>query len=81
MNGDMNNRIFCEACHNGTYVELTTVNPAGPTVSTKFQGDSYWICNCTECHNATQQAMHRGSATGTTGTTSTGTSTNNRNNS
>jgi hypothetical protein len=59
VSSDMNNRIYCEACNNGPHAELVTANPADPTVSKKFQGDNYWIWNCTVCHSATQRAMHR----------------------
>ncbi len=56
--GDMNNRLYCEGCHNSTHAELTTANPADPTIPQKFQGDNYWIWNCNVCHSATQQNMH-----------------------
>jgi hypothetical protein len=57
---EMGGRIYCEACHNGPHAELPTANPADPTVSQKFQGDSYWIWSCTVCHSGqTQRQMHR----------------------
>jgi hypothetical protein len=56
----MNGKLYCEACHNSTHAELTTANPADPTISRKFQGDEYWIWNCTVCHvNKPIQQMHR----------------------
>jgi ssDNA-binding Zn-finger/Zn-ribbon topoisomerase 1 len=59
-NSLMNGKLYCEACHNSTHAELTTSNAADPTVSRKFQGDDYWIWNCTVCHkNKTLQQMHR----------------------
>ncbi len=72
MNGpsDMNGKIYCEACHNGTHAELTTSNPADPTIPQKFQGDTYWIWNCTVCHSSqSQRSMHSGSGTTTSGGT------------
>ncbi len=60
--GGMDNRIYCEACHNSPHAELTTANAADPTISQKFQGDTYWIWNCTVCHSSmTQRSMHGGS--------------------
>jgi hypothetical protein len=64
----MSGRIYCEACHNSTHGELTTANPADPTIPQQFQGDTYWIWNCNVCHSATQQNMHRGSGGGGTDT-------------
>jgi len=63
---DMNNKFYCEACHNGTHGEYTTANDADPTIPQKFQGDSYWIWNCTVCHTSmTQNSMHStGSSSG-----------------
>lgn len=58
-NTAMNNELYCEACHNSTHGELTTSNSADPTIPAKFQGDNYWIWNCTVCHpNKHQQQMH-----------------------
>ena len=55
--GEMNGKIYCEACHNGPHAELTTVLQTRR--SQKFQGDSYWIWNCTVCHGSSRrQAMH-----------------------
>jgi hypothetical protein len=71
MNGpeDMNGKIYCEACHNSTHAELTTANPADPTIPKQFQGDSYWIWSCTVCHSGqSQRTMHRG--TGSAGSSS-----------
>ncbi len=66
---EMGGKLYCEACHNGTHAELTTSNPADPTVPQKFQGDTYWIWNCQVCHsNQTQRSMH--SVSSTTGGTS-----------
>lgn len=76
MNGpeDMNGKIYCEACHNSTHAELTTANPADPTIPKQFQGDTYWIWNCNVCHSGqSQQTMHRSTSSGT-GTGSTGSS-------
>ncbi|MGE5300500.1 MAG: carboxypeptidase regulatory-like domain-containing protein [Acidobacteriota bacterium] len=70
MNGpsEMNGKIYCEACHNGTHAELTTANPADPTIPQKFQGDTYWIWSCTVCHSSqSQRQMHSGSSTTTSG--------------
>jgi uncharacterized membrane protein YgcG len=78
--GSMNNRIFCEACHNSTHAELITANAADPTIPKKFQGDNYWIWNCAVCHgSSSRQTMHRGGtssgSTSTGGTSTGGTST------
>ena len=63
----MSGKIYCEACHNGTHAELTTANPADPTIPQKFQGDTYWIWSCTVCHSSqSQRRMHSGSSTTTT---------------
>jgi hypothetical protein len=60
----MSGRIYCEACHNGPHAILPTANAADPTISQKFQGDTYWIWNCTVCHSSqSQRQMHRGSGT------------------
>ncbi len=70
MNGpeDMNGKIYCEACHNSTHAELTTANPADPTIPQQFQGDNYWIWNCTVCHSSqSQRPIHSGSSTTTGG--------------
>jgi hypothetical protein len=65
---DMGGKIYCEACHNSTHAELTTSNPADPTIPQKFQGDTYWIWNCQVCHSGqTQRSMHSGSGSGTSG--------------
>ncbi|MDA8387444.1 MAG: carboxypeptidase-like regulatory domain-containing protein, partial [Nitrospiraceae bacterium] len=65
--GDMNGRIYCEACHNSTHGEYTqanvayngsTINSSDTAIPMQYQGDKYWIWNCTVCHSATQQAMH-----------------------
>ncbi len=64
----MDNVIYCEACHNSTHGEYTTSNAADTSITQKFQGDSYWIWNCTVCHsNMQQKSMH-----GTVSTTGTG---------
>ena len=56
----MNGRFYCEACHNSTHAELATSNPADPTIPAKFQGDGYWIWNCTVCHGGSYSGtMHR----------------------
>src|SRR5512135_924549 len=66
---EMGGKLYCEACHNGTHAELTTSNPADPTIPKKFQGDSYWIWSCTVCHSSqSQRQMHSGSGTTTSGT-------------
>ena len=58
-NGKMGGKFYCEACHNGTHGEFTTANAADPTIPQKFQGDTYWIWNCTVCHNNKNvQQMH-----------------------
>lgn len=71
--GDMKNKFYCEACHNSTHAELTsakvtfnvngalkTLNASDSAIPKKFQGDNYWIWNCTVCHNGiAQRAMHR----------------------
>ena len=57
--GDMNNRLYCEACHNGTHGEFITSVAADPSIPQKFQGDSYWIWNCTVCHQFGSGTMHR----------------------
>jgi hypothetical protein len=65
---DMNNRIYCEACHNGPHSIWTTSNPADAAIPQKYQGDNYWIWNCTVCHTSmTQQNMHRPVSSTTTG--------------
>lgn len=60
---DMNNRIYCEACHNSTHGEYTSSNAADTSVTMKFQGDTYWIWNCKVCHSGGddygQRSMHR----------------------
>jgi len=67
---DMSGKIYCEACHNGTHAELTTANPADPTIPKQFQGDNYWIWNCTVCHSSQgQRPMHSSNSTSTSGTT------------
>lgn len=67
----MSGKIYCEACHNGTHAELTTANPADPTIPQKFQGDTYWIWSCQVCHSSqSQRQMHSGSSTASGGTTS-----------
>jgi hypothetical protein len=68
MNGpsEMNGKIYCEACHNGTHAELTTANAADPTIPQKFQGDTYWIWSCTICHSSqSQRQMHGGTGSTT----------------
>jgi CarboxypepD_reg-like domain len=73
---DMNNKIYCEACHNSTHGEYTTSNPADTSITTKFQGDTYWIWNCNVCHSGmTQRSMHSGSGTTSTSGTTSSTST------
>jgi carboxypeptidase family protein len=74
---DMNNRIYCEACHNSTHGEYTSANPADTSITQKFQGDNYWIWNCNVCHSGiSQRNMHSGGSTSTTSTSGTsGTST------
>ena len=64
--GDMNSKIYCEACHNGTHAEYTTLNPADTAVTKTYQGDGYWIYNCAVCHKNGEesikfkgQVMHR----------------------
>jgi hypothetical protein len=65
---DMNNRIYCEACHNSPHAEYTTANNADTSITAKFQGDSYWIWNCNVCHSGmTQRAMHGSTTTSGTG--------------
>ncbi len=66
----MGGKIYCEACHNGAHAELTTANPADPTIPQKFQGDNYWIWNCKVCHSSqSQRSMHSGGfSSGSTGT-------------
>ncbi|MBI5584160.1 MAG: hypothetical protein HY892_10070 [Deltaproteobacteria bacterium] len=57
--GDMNNKIFCVACHNSPHAELISGNAADPTISMKFQGDNYWIWSCTVCHGGSSRlGMH-----------------------
>ncbi len=64
----MNNRIYCEACHNGPHAEYTTANAADTSITQKFQGDGYWIWNCDVCHsNMSQRSMHGGGGTSTGG--------------
>ncbi len=59
-NSSMNAQLYCEACHNSTHGEFTSANAADPTIPQKFQGDNYWIWNCTVCHpNKSQGQMHR----------------------
>ncbi len=68
-NNTMNNKLYCEACHNGTHTEFTvanvvysgkTINASDQSITQKFQGDNYWIWNCTVCHtNKTLQPMHK----------------------
>lgn len=48
--GDMNGKFYCEACHNSTHAEHISSNPADASIPMKFQGDNYWIWNCTVCH-------------------------------
>ncbi len=57
---DMNGKFYCEACHNSTHAELVSGNAADPTIPQKFQGDNYWIWNCTVCHQQqyTQRNFH-----------------------
>jgi len=71
--GLMDNKLYCAACHNSPHAELTTknvisnvngvlkiLNAADSSIPKKFQGDNYWIWNCTVCHDGkTQQAMHQ----------------------
>ncbi len=66
--GDMNNQIFCAACHNSPHGEFITGNVADPTIPKKFQGDSYWIWNCTVCHGGSSVRPMHASASGGTGT-------------
>ncbi|HZD59057.1 MAG TPA: carboxypeptidase regulatory-like domain-containing protein [Anaerolineae bacterium] len=59
-NNTMNGKLYCEACHNSTHAELTTAISADASITQKFQGDNYWIWNCTVCHtNKRQQPMHK----------------------
>ncbi|HEX9113249.1 MAG TPA: carboxypeptidase regulatory-like domain-containing protein [Nitrospirota bacterium] len=61
----MNNRIYCEACHNSTHGEYTSANAADASITRKFQGDDYWIWNCNVCHSGmSQRNMHGGSTSG-----------------
>ena len=64
--GEMNGRVYCEACHNGTHAEYTTSNPADMSITQTAQGNGYWIYNCAVCHQGGDeevkfrgQAMHR----------------------
>lgn len=58
-NNNMDGKLYCEACHNGTHSILISANAADPTIPQQFQGDNYWIWNCTVCHtNKRLQAMH-----------------------
>jgi hypothetical protein len=57
-NNTMNNKLYCEACHNGTHGELTTANAADSTIPMKFQGDNYWIHSCTVCHTNKTGTIH-----------------------
>lgn len=62
LKSDMNNKIYCEACHNRTHAEYTTAINADTSITKKFQGDNYWIWNCTVCHSDESydgQTMHR----------------------
>jgi len=73
VDGDMKNIFYCEACHNSTHAEWTTknvtanvngvlktLNAADSAIPRKFQGDNYWIWNCTVCHNGiAQKPMHK----------------------
>ena len=43
--GDMNDKIHREACHNGTRAEYTKGDFADCVVTRAYQGDDYWICN------------------------------------
>jgi Carboxypeptidase regulatory-like domain/Cytochrome c3 len=64
---DMGGKIYCEACHNGTHAEYTTLNGADSVVTRTYQGNGYWIYNCAVCHKSggeeevrfKGQAMHR----------------------
>lgn len=59
-NSTMNNKLYCEACHNGTHGEYVSANAADASITQKFQGDNYWIWNCTVCHtNKSGTTMHR----------------------
>ena len=56
----MNNKLYCEACHNGTHGEYASANAADASITQKFQGDNYWIWSCTVCHtNKSGTTMHR----------------------
>ncbi len=60
---DMNNKIYCEACHNSPHGEYTTANAADTSITRKFQGDDYWIWNCNVCHSSmSQRSMHSGTS-------------------
>ncbi len=64
----MNNRFYCEACHNSPHAEYTTSNVADTSITQKFQGDAYWIWNCNVCHtNMSQRSMHGSGGTTTNG--------------
>jgi hypothetical protein len=66
---NMNGRIYCEACHNGTHAEYTTRNSADAEITRKFQGDSYWIWACSVCHPAGRNGdlIHAGAGAGAAG--------------
>jgi hypothetical protein len=49
---EMDNKIYCEACHNSTHAEYVSNNAADAVVPKAYQGDSYWIYNCKVCHNS-----------------------------
>ena len=55
-NRAMDGILYCEACHSGTHAELmttataTSINNADSNVATTYQGDRYWIHQCTICH-------------------------------
>jgi hypothetical protein len=57
-NNTMNNKLYCEACHNGTHAELITANAADPTIPQQFQGDNYWIHSCIVCHTNKSGYIH-----------------------
>jgi len=66
--------LYCAACHNSPHAELRpknvtsnvngvvkVINAADSAIPKKFQGDNYWIWNCTVCHQYAkkQQTMHK----------------------
>ncbi|HEY6874395.1 MAG TPA: carboxypeptidase-like regulatory domain-containing protein [Geobacteraceae bacterium] len=55
----MNGKLYCQGCHSCTHGEYISTLPQDQTIPQQFQGDGYWIWNCTVCHtNKGVQNMH-----------------------